>query len=147
MKKVLFFITMSLFAYANTPDISELMDHAIQAQQRSYSPYSHYRVGAALVTKSGKVFTGCNVENASYGVALCAERTAVFKAVSEGEKDIVAIVIVTRDGGMSCGACRQVLNEFNPETRVIAIDEQKKIHHDTTLDQILPLAFGPGNLQ
>lgn len=147
MKKVLFFLSMSLLAYAHTPDISVLMDHAIQAQQRSYSPYSHYRVGAALVTKSGKVYTGCNVENASYGVALCAERTAIFKAVSEGEKEIAAIVIVTRDGGMSCGACRQVLNEFNPEARVIAIDEQKNIHHDTTLNQILPFAFGPANLQ
>ena len=137
-----------------TPSMDELnkedknlLLEAKLAADLAYSPYSNYRVGAALLTKSGKIYSGCNIENASYGLGNCAERTAIFKAVSEGEKDIEAIVIVTRDGGISCGACRQVLNEFNPHMIVIAVDEKGKVHLETTLDQLLPSAFGPANLQ
>jgi cytidine deaminase len=125
---------------------SELMDKAIEGQKNSYAPYSHYYVGAAVLTKSGKIYSGCNVENASYGLGNCAERTAIFKAVSDGHQDLEAVVVVTRDGGMPCGACRQVLNEFNSKMIVIAIDENRNIRHETTLDQLLPHAFGPANL-
>lgn len=85
---------------------SELINKSAEAREQSYAPYSNYHVGAALYTKSGQIFTGCNVENASYGLTNCAERTAVFKAVSEGQKEIEAIVIMTKDGGVACGACR-----------------------------------------
>ena len=99
-----------------------------------------------MLTQTGKIFTGCNIENASYGLCNCAERTAIFKAVSEGEKEIQAIVVVTRDGGSPCGACRQVLNEFNPKMVVINVNELGNIQGEYTLDKLLPNAFGPANL-
>jgi cytidine deaminase len=126
---------------------SELIGRALEAQKQAYAPYSNYNVGAALITQSGRIYSGCNVENASYGLGNCAERTAIFKAVSEGDRDIEAIVVATKDGGMPCGACRQVLNEFNSNMLVIAIDVQGNIHHETTLDKLLPCAFGPSNLK
>ena len=125
----------------------ELIEKATMAQKKAYPPYSHYYVGAALLTKGGKIYSGCNVENASYGLTICAERTAVFKAISEGEKEIEAIVVVTKDGGMPCGACRQVLNEFNPKMIVIAVDEQGKVHYEKPLTYLLVNAFGPANLE
>ena len=127
--------------------LTELIDKAVEGQKNSYAPYSNYFVGAAVLTKSGKMYSGCNIENASYGLGNCAERTAVFKAVSEGEKEIEAIVIVTRDGGMSCGACRQVLNEFNPNMKVIAVDKDYKVRREVILSELLPHAFGPSNLE
>ena len=102
-------------------DYKLLMEEALKAREASYSPYSHYRVGAALLTKSGKVFRGCNIENASYSPTNCAERTAVFKAVSEGEREFTAIAVVggPEDGELNnaypCGVCRQVLFEFTDE--------------------------------
>ena len=151
MKMVYFLGLISaypLFAALIPPKLlSELIDKAVEGQRNSYAPYSHYFVGAAVLTKTGKVYTGCNIENASYGLGNCAERTAVFKAVSDGEKEIETIVIVTRDGGMSCGACRQVLNEFNPNMNVIAVDENHKVRHEGSLNQLLPHAFGPSNLE
>ncbi len=127
--------------------VDELVEKAFEGQKHSYAPYSHYHVGAALLTKSGKIYTGCNVENASYGGTNCAERTAVFKAVSEGDKEFEAIAVVTKDGGSPCGICRQILNEFNPKILVIALDETGRVHHQMTLDQLLPHAFGPANLE
>lgn len=100
----------------------ELIAMAAQARKAAYAPYSHYQVGAALLTASGKIFTGCNVENAAYGMAICAERTAAVKAVSEGEREFVAIAVVTADGGTPCGACRQVLAEFGPRMKVLVAD-------------------------
>ncbi|MBF8263084.1 MAG: cytidine deaminase [Parachlamydiales bacterium] len=131
----------------NSMTTSTLIEKAKDAQKMAYQPYSHYSVGAALLGKSGKVYLGCNVENASYGLTNCAERTAIFKAVSEGEREFEAIAIVTKDGGMPCGACRQVLNEFSPKMEVIAADEHGRIHFQKLLDQLLPDAFGPANLQ
>ena len=93
----------------------ELISQAAQAREHAYAPYSRYAVGAALLTRSGRVYTGCNVENASYSLTLCAERVALFKAVSEGEREFQAIAIVTSNGGSPCGACRQVLAEFLAE--------------------------------
>lgn len=94
----------------------ELLQLAEAARRHAHAPYSRYSVGAALLCRSGRVFTGCNVENASFGLSICAERTAVFKAVSEGELDYVAVAVATPDAGATpCGACRQVLHEFAPD--------------------------------
>lgn len=123
----------------------ELLALARIALKNAYVPYSKYHVGAALLTKSGRVFLGCNIENASYGLTNCAERTAVFKAVSEGESEFEAIAIAS-DGSAPypCGACRQVLNEFAPDLRVLVTwaDQVDK----TTLPALLPHGFGPKSL-
>jgi cytidine deaminase len=124
---------------------TELIDLARKARKRAYAPYSHYRVGAALLGKSGTVYTGCNVENASYSHTVCAERTAVLKAVSEGETEFEAIAVVTRNGGSPCGACRQVLSEFSPEL-IIYIADKDGEYRTTTLKQLLPDSFTPAHL-
>lgn len=100
----------------------QLIALAEEARRRAYVPYSHYAVGAALYTASGRVYTGCNVENASYSLTICAERTAIVKAVSEGEREFVAIAVVTDNGATPCGACRQVLAEFGLNIRVLVAD-------------------------
>ena len=107
----------------------ELMAEAEKARKASYSPYSKFAVGAALLTASGRVVTGCNVENASFGLACCAERTAVFKAVSEGEREFVAVAVTAGPGHGSapCGACRQVLHEFAPHLWVYFRDGRGRI--------------------
>jgi len=125
----------------------ELIQKARQAQKRAYAPYSQYAVGAALLTKSGLIFDGVNVENAVYPLTLCAERVAVFKAVSEGEKQFEAIAVVTRNGGTPCGSCRQVLREFGFDTIVLIADETGKLLQETTLVQLLPDSFGPEDLE
>ncbi|MFH1446984.1 MAG: cytidine deaminase [Chloroflexota bacterium] len=125
----------------------ELIQKAQQAQGWAYAPYSKYTVGAALLTKSGRIFDGANVENAVYPLSLCAERVAVFKAVSEGETQFEAIAVVTRNGGTPCGSCRQVLREFGLETIVLIADETGKLLQETTLMQLLPDSFGPEDLE
>ncbi len=122
-----------------------LITLAAQARQRAYAPYSHYRVGAALLTASGKVYTGCNIENVSYGLTVCAERVAALKAVSEGEREFIAIAVVTEHGGPPCGACRQVLAEFGPDMRVLATDASGN-HRIYTLRELLPVPFRPSDL-
>lgn len=119
----------------------ELIDTAIHYRENSYSPYSKFKVGAAVLTKSGKVYGGCNIENASYPVTNCAERTAIFKAVSEGEKDIEAIAIVADTPGpcAPCGACRQVIAEFAiPRTIMANLKGDAKV---VSLAELLPFAF------
>ena len=123
-----------------------LVQAAIEAAERSYSPYSKYAVGAALLTKSGEVVLGTNVENAVYPLTLCAERVAVFKAVSDGMQEFDAIAVATRDGGTPCGSCRQVLAEFALDAIVYIADFEGKIHQETTVRELLPHAFGPDNL-
>ncbi len=123
-----------------------LIDAAVQARQWAYAPYSHYAVGAALITASGKVYDGVNVENAAYPTTMCAERVAVFKAVSEGERDFVAIVVATSNGGAPCGSCRQVLAEFGLETLVLIVDAEGSIVQETTVRELLPGAFTPKDL-
>jgi len=123
----------------------ELVQLAQVARKNAYAPYSHYDVGAALLTASGQVFTGCNVENAVYPMVLCAERTAIVKAVSEGQREFVAIAIATRNGGSPCGACRQVMREFAPRLRILLADDAGHVRQ-FTLDQLLPDSFGPENL-
>jgi cytidine deaminase len=125
---------------------TRLIQMAIEARQRAYAPYSNYQVGAALLTTTGKFFTGCNVENAAYPTSLCAERVAVFKAVSEGEREFVAIAVVTGNAGTPCGSCRQVLAEFGLETRVLIADAEGSLKQETSLSELLPGAFGPGDL-
>lgn len=95
-----------------------LVRNALEASRAAYTPYSNYPVGAALMTASGRVFTGCNVENASYGLTVCAERAAIFAAVAHGERDIVAIAVVSPKGASMCGACRQVLREFGSDITI-----------------------------
>ncbi len=125
---------------------TELVDLARKARKRAYTPYSHYKVGAALLGKSGTVYTGCNVENASYSHTVCAERTAVLKAVSEGETEFEALAVVTRNGGSPCGACRQVLSEFSPEL-IIYIADKDGEYRTTTLKKLLPDSFTPAHLE
>ena len=124
----------------------DLIAQAIEARKRAYSPYSHYKVGAALLGKSGKVYLGCNVENASYGHTVCAERTAVLKAVSEGEREFEAIAVVTGNGGSPCGACRQVMAEFAPELTIYIADKNGE-YRTTTLSDLLPDMFTPKHLE
>ena len=125
----------------------ELADIAAKMRERSYSPYSHYAVGAALLTKNGKIYTGCNIENAAYPVTICAERTAIFKAVSEGDRDFEAIAIATVDGyGYPCGSCRQVMAEFSLDMAVILADESGRITTETNVADLLPGAFTPQRL-
>ncbi len=125
---------------------TELIDLARKVRKKAYAPYSHYKVGAALLGKSGKVYTGCNVENASYGHTVCAERTAVLKAVSEGETEFEAIAVVTTNGGSPCGACRQVLSEFAPRLTVYIADKNSA-YRTTTLKKLLPDSFTPAHLE
>jgi len=130
----------------NKIDIQKLAALALESREFSYSPYSNYKVGAALLTKEGKIFTGCNVENAAYGEAICAERTAVVKAVSEGYRDFEAIAVVTVNGGSPCGACRQVLSEFNPNMHVIVLNQKEQMK-EFLLSELLPQSFGPKDLK
>jgi cytidine deaminase len=115
---------------------TELLMLAAQVRERAYAPYSNYKVGAAVLGKSGKTYLGCNVENASYGLTVCAERNAIFKGISEGEKEFTAIAVVTPNGGSPCGACRQVEFEFmQPNARVFLGDEDLKNVHSLTLGE------------
>ncbi len=134
--------------------IKGLIVDAIEAKSFSYSPYSNYQVGAALLTKSGKVFKGCNIENAAFTPTVCAERTAVFKAVSEGETEFEAIAIIggrkaaePSSCGVSgpCGVCRQVLLEFSTDLTIISANSVDD-YYVTSLDALVPMPFGPKNL-
>ncbi len=126
---------------------NELVTRAAEARLQAYAPYSRYLVGAALLAKSGRIYTGCNVENASYGLSICAERTAVVKAISEGEKEFRAIAVVTENGGSPCGACRQVLWEFtSPETPVIIADSSNTVRGVFQMGELLAEGFGPSKL-
>ena len=131
----------------NTSSLRSLEKTARAAAKSSYSPYSQFPVGAAVLAGSGKIYSGTNVENASYGLCNCAERTAIFSAITAGEQKIKCVVVYTPTQAVTppCGACRQVINEFGPQASVISIcDSDDRI--ETTLDALLPGAFGPGNL-
>lgn len=124
----------------------ELVARAARARQHAYAPYSHYRVGAALLAASGRIYTGCNVENAVYPLCMCAERSAVFHAVCAGEQDFVALAVVTQNGGAPCGSCRQVLREFGPDI-VVLIADSAGTYRETTVDDLLPGSFGREDLE
>ncbi len=131
-----------------------LIDEAFRAREKAYAPYSHYKVGAALMSENGNIYTGCNVENASYGLTNCAERTAIFKAVSEGETALLVIAIAggeenaaTLDMAYPCGACRQVMREFSdPGLFKVIVARSRDDYEVYTLKDLLPASFGPGNL-
>lgn len=130
-----------------------LIEQAIEARSHAYTPYSHFQVGAALLTKQGKVYKGCNIENAAYTPSNCAERTAIFKAVSEGEREFAAIAIVGSTEGESntlptgpCGVCRQVMAEFCSLDMPVIIAKSPADYITMTLGELLPLSFGPANL-
>lgn len=124
-----------------------LVDEAKKARARAYSPYSGVKIGAAVLTAAGRIFSGANIENSSYGLSCCAERTAIFKAVSEGERRIVALAVVGKSEGFTrpCGACRQVMVEFNPKMKVLrrGIDG---FEEDVTAESLLPKHFNPPEL-
>jgi cytidine deaminase len=124
-----------------------LVRRAGQARAWAYAPYSRYQVGAALLAASGKIYDGVNVENAAYPATICAERTAIFKAVSEGERDFTALAVVSANGGAPCGACRQVLAEFSRDALVIIADADGRIVNEATAAELLPGAFGPDDLR
>ena len=135
-------------------DNLELLEEAKKARLKAYTPYSNFKVGAALLTKSGKVYLGCNIENATYTPTNCAERTAFFKAVSEGMRDFQAICIVGGKDGVPteyaapCGVCRQVMMEFcDPETFQIILAVSREKYDIFTLKELLPFGFGPDNLK
>jgi cytidine deaminase len=124
-----------------------LIELANEARRRAYAPYSNYQVGAALRTRSGRIYTGCNVENAAYPTSMCAERVAIFKAVSEGEKEFDVIAVVTPNGGSPCGGCRQAMAEFGLDTIVIIADGGGKLIQETNVAGLLPGAFTPKDLK
>ena len=136
------------------PEIEKMIAMAMQARENAYVPYSHFQVGACLVSEKGDMYTGCNIENASYSGTNCAERTAFFKAVSEGERDFDSIVIVGGKQGEAldwcppCGICRQVMSEFcDPEKFQVILAKSEKEYQCYTLKELLPLSFGKGNLE
>lgn len=120
--------------------MKDLINKAVEARKNAYAPYSKFSVGAALEADDGKVYTGCNIENGSYGLSMCAERVAIFKAVSCGAKKIRRMVIVTKDMSPPCGACCQVMHEFNPKMEVILADTKGNFKK-TNLSKLLPKAF------
>ncbi len=128
-----------------TPDAeryAELIRRAVEARKRAYAPYSRFPVGAALLTKSGRVYTAANVENAVYGLSICAERNAIFQAVADGEREFEAIAIAAGQGATPCGPCRQVMREFADDNlRVLVADETGNLHGVYTLAELLPQAF------
>lgn len=126
--------------------VEELTKCAVDVQKNSYSPYSKYPVGAAILMESGKIFTGCNVENAALGETICAERSAITQAVSSGEREIKAVAIVLGEGGAPCGSCRQVINEFNPHAYIFSATSDGVLHKEWRLDELLPNSFGPKDL-
>jgi cytidine deaminase len=126
---------------------ARLVEIAVEVRQNAYARYSDYAVGAAVLTKSGEIFRGANVENAVYPLTICAERSAIFAAVSEGYQVFDSIAVVSRDGGTPCGSCRQVMAEFGLDTRVIIADAAGTIHKITTVAELLPDSFGPQNLE
>ena len=135
-------------------NIPELIHKAIAAREFAYAPYSNFCVGAALLTKSGKIYTGCNVENAGYSATNCAERTALFKAVSEGVREFDAIAIVGSKVGETntlvtgpCGVCRQALYEFGGPELTVIMARSEDDYIVTTLGDLLPYGFGPANLE
>ncbi len=132
----------------NTKNLTTILDHAKQAQKKAVAPFSKFMVGAALQTKSGKIYSGCNIEVSSYGLTICAERVAIFKAISEGESEFTTIAITanTKEFCPPCGACRQVLIEFAPDLTIILLNNQGKTKQ-TKIADLLPEAFNKDFLE
>lgn len=124
-----------------------LIEEALKVRLNAYAPYSGYQVGAALLSKSGKIYLGVNVENAAYPDSICAERAAIFSAVSAGEREFDAIAVATRNGGTPCGSCRQVMSEFGLDIEVLLVDESGSLIRQDTVRDLLPGAFLPQDLE
>lgn len=124
----------------------KLVEASLQARKRAYAPYSHYFVGAALLSESGKIYEGLNIENASYGATVCAERVAIFNAVSAGEKKFVAMAVAGEQGGPPCGLCRQVLSEFGLDIVLLLVNKDGNLVAETTVAEVFPGAFTPDKL-
>jgi cytidine deaminase len=124
-------------------DKAALVERALKIRTKAYAPYSKYRVGASLLTETGEIFDGVNVENAVYSMTICAERNAVFQAVTHGHHSFRAIAVATDNGGSPCGSCRQVLSEFGQDIEVYMIDSNGIVVLETTVRELLPEAFGP----
>jgi len=127
-------------------ELQKLIQAATDVRQRAYAPYSHYPVSAALLTQDGNIYTGVNVENAVYPLTMCAERSAVFQAVAEGEREFKAIAVVTENGGSPCGSCRQVLTEFGRDIEVFLVDGDGNLIRETSVEELLPNAFTSDDL-
>lgn len=128
-----------------SPAVHTLIEAALAARERAYAPYSHYRVGAALLTATGEIIPGCNVENAAYPATICAERVALTAAVAQGHRQFVALAVATENGGSPCGICRQVMAELAPQITVYIVDDQRQVRA-TSADALLPDAFGATHL-
>lgn len=129
-------------------DIKELLiSRALAVRLWAYAPYSKYQVGAALLAASGKIYDGVNVENAAYPSTICAERTALVKAISEGERQFEALVVATENGGSPCGSCRQMLAEFGLDLTILIVNGEGKVLQETSLKELLPQAFTPASLK
>jgi cytidine deaminase len=124
----------------------ELIDRALAVRRFAYAPYSKYQVGASLLTTSGRYFDGVNIENAAYPTTICAERVAIFKAVSEGERKFTALAVATGNGGSPCGSCRQVMAEFNLDMVVLVINVAGEVVQEALVRDLLPGAFTPSSL-
>ena len=126
----------------------ELIRRAGEARSNAYSPYSGVKIGAAVLARDGSLYAGCNIENSSYGLSNCAERTAIFKAISEGRRELVSISIVgdSEEFTRPCGACRQVMVQFNPRLRIIRVGLVDGYRSETTAEKLLPEAFNPSSL-
>ncbi len=131
----------------NPASKKKLIGLAVKIRKNAYAPYSKYKVGAALIGKSGRIYTGVNVESAAYPSGICAERTAVFSGVTAGEKRFDTIVVATENGGFPCGACRQVMAEFGLDLHVIMVNKKGTITQEATLRELLPGAFTPDVLK
>ena len=129
-------------------EMLSLIEEAMEAREAAYTPYSNFKVGALVIDEKGRRFKGCNIENASYGLSNCGERTAIFKAVSEGMKKIKIIVVVADTKGpvSPCGACRQVINEFADSDTIIILANLKKEYEIWNVEKLLPYGFGPSDL-
>ncbi|MFH2102402.1 MAG: cytidine deaminase [Chloroflexota bacterium] len=124
-----------------------LIELAGEARRKAYAPYSKYPVGSAVLTKSGKFYTGCNIENAAHPTGMCAERVAIFKAVSDGEREFEAAIVLTSNGGSPCGGCRQVMAEFGLDTIVLIANEAGVLLSESSVAELLPGAFTPQKLE
>lgn len=135
--------------------VKELITSAIEARKKAYTPYSHFKVGAAVLTGELRIYTGCNIENAAYSPGICAERNAIYKAVSEGARKLKAIAVVGDKEGdaitqyaFPCGVCRQVMREFcNPDEMMVIVAKSCEEYQTYTLNQLLPESFGPDHLK
>ena len=129
------------------PEVQEMRQAALTALKSAYCPYSKFPVGAAVMTENGEIFAGCNVENASYGLTMCAERNAIFQAVAKGHRNLKAAVVVTPTAqpASPCGACRQVINEFGPDADIFLFGQDNIAKH-FKMSELLPAAFGPPNM-